>query len=83
MGSDFVNIPVVITASLRLAGRTIERGSVVKLDPASAAAVVAAGRGRLENPDDRAVIDDYWKRENDRVLAACGRVPRERMRSWS
>lgn len=75
-----MTIAVIVTASLRLAGRTIEKGSVVKLDPASAAAIVASGRGQLQDPADRAVIDEHWQRENDRVLAACGRLPQAPMR---
>jgi hypothetical protein len=76
--ADFVSsIPVVITASLRLAGKTIDKGTTIRPDPASAAAVVASGRGRLERPEDRAAIDAYWKQETDRTLALCGRVPNQ------
>ncbi len=75
-----MSIAVIIVASLRLAGKTIERGTTIKLNPASAAAVVASGRGKLQDPADRAVIDEYWQAENDRTLAACGRLPAEPMR---
>ena len=81
MGADFVlGIPVIITASLRLAGRTIERGTTIKLDAGSAAAIVAAGRGKLKDPADKAAIDAYWKSENDRTMALCGRPPADPLR---
>jgi hypothetical protein len=80
MGADFVSIPVVVTRGLWLAGKQHAIGEVLRLTPGEAAAAVASGRARLEDPADRARCDAALKSENDRVFALCGRVPQDLLR---
>ena len=79
-GADTVEFTVIVIAGLRLAGRNIEKGAVVKLAAADAAAVVASGRGKLQDPAARGALDAHIIAERDRVLASCGRVPGDPLR---
>lgn len=80
MGADFVSVCVVVTSPMRLHGKTIARGEVLRLAPADAAACVASGRARLQNAGDRAVCDDALRTEQARVMALCGRLPADPLR---